>query len=135
MLLRAGLALVSSAVCAVAPFGMSSGNAERVAQQRTVIGRGPEQGNFPPPPISAAQADAERAAALDKYLAQLASEDKFSGVVLLAKEGTVRFDRAYGYADRGLKVPNSPTTRFNIGSINKQFTIAAINLLATAGKL
>ena len=135
MLLRASLALVSSAVCAVAPFAMSSGSAERAAQQRTVIGRGPEQGNFPPPPITAAQADAERGAALDKYLAQLASEDKFSGVVLLAKEGTVRFDRPYGYADRGLKVPNAPTTRFNIGSINKQFTIAAINLLATAGKL
>ena len=134
MLLRASLALVSSAVCAVAPFAMSSGSAERAAQQRTV-GRGPEQGNFPPPPISAAQGDEERTGALDKYLAQLASEDKFSGVVLLAKEGTVRFDRAYGYADRGLKVPNAPTTRFNIGSINKQFTIAAINLLATAGKL
>jgi CubicO group peptidase (beta-lactamase class C family) len=135
MLLRTGLALVSSAVCAVAPFATSSGSPERVPQQRTVLGRGPEQGNFPPPPISAAQSEAERAAALDKYLAQLASEDKFSGVVLLAKEGTIRFDRAYGYADRGLKVANSPTTRFNIGSINKQFTIAAINLLATAGKL
>jgi CubicO group peptidase (beta-lactamase class C family) len=55
--------------------------------------------------------------------------------VLLAKDGIVRFDRAYGYADRGLTVPNTPTTRFNIGSINKQFTMAAITLLSTAGKL
>ena len=134
MLLRASLVFVLSTLYAVATFATSSGNAERT-QQRTVIGGGPEQGNFPPPPISGAQADAERAAALDKYLAQLASEDKYSGVVLMAKEGTVRFEGAYGYADRGLKVPNAPTTRFNIGSVNKQFTIAAINLLATAGKL
>src|SRR5689334_5341706 len=60
---------------------------------------------------------------------------EFSGVVLLAKDGKPVFERAYGFADREAKKPNTIETAFNIGSINKLFTQIAIRQLAAEGKL
>jgi D-alanyl-D-alanine carboxypeptidase len=65
----------------------------------------------------------------------LAKLGEFSGVVLLAKNGAPVFERAYGFADREAKKPNTMETAFNIGSINKLFTTIAIRQLATEGKL
>lgn len=90
---------------------------------------------FAPPPISATQPAAEMAASLDAYLAALAAEDRFSGVVLVARGRAVVFERAYGMADRANRVPNTPATRFNLSSIGKQFTQAAIDRLVADGKL
>ena len=59
----------------------------------------------------------------------------FMGSVLVAKEGKPVFNRGYGMADLEWSVPNSPTTRFNIASMTKQFTAAAILLLEDRGKL
>ena len=59
----------------------------------------------------------------------------FMGSVLVAKEGKSVFNRAYGMADLEWSVPNSPATRFNIASMTKQFTAAAILLLEDRGKL
>jgi CubicO group peptidase (beta-lactamase class C family) len=59
----------------------------------------------------------------------------FMGTVLVAKDGKPVFNRGYGMADLEWSVPNSPTTRFNIASMTKQFTAAAILLLEDRGKL
>jgi CubicO group peptidase (beta-lactamase class C family) len=59
----------------------------------------------------------------------------FMGSVLVAKNGRVIFNKAYGMADLEWSVPNSPTTRFNIASMTKQFTAASILLLEDRGKL
>ena len=59
----------------------------------------------------------------------------FMGSVLVAKDGKVVFSKSYGMADLEWNVPNSPTTRFNIASMTKQFTAAAILLLEDRGKL
>lgn len=104
------------------------------AQERPAVGNRP-QPSFPPPPISAAQSDPELIRALDGYLDRLSKEDRFSGVVLVAKDGQPIFEKAYGLADRARRVPNTVATRFNIASIGKQFTIAAIDLLKDAGTL
>ena len=104
------------------------------AQERRTIG-GKPQANFPAPPISASQNEADLTKSLDGYLAQLTAADRFSGVVLVAKEGKAIFQKAYGFADRARRVPNAVTTRFNLASVNKQFTIAAINELKAEGKL
>ena len=68
-------------------------------------------------------------------LRDLASRDEFSGSVLVAKNGDVLFENAYGLASRRYNVPNKITTRFNVGSITKDFTRLAIAQLAQAGKL
>jgi D-alanyl-D-alanine carboxypeptidase len=74
-------------------------------------------------------------AALGQELQTETAADQFSGVVVLAKDGKPIFRQAYGMADLGLKVPNNPETKFNLGSINKMFTRIAIEQLELAGKL
>jgi len=65
----------------------------------------------------------------------LANAQQFSGVILVAKNGTPLVERAYGMADREAGRANDLETSFNIGSINKLFTQVAIRQLADAGKL
>ena len=59
----------------------------------------------------------------------------FAGVVLIAHDGDVRLAEGYGHADRDRGVSWSPGTVSTIGSITKQFTGAAIVLMAEQGKL
>ena len=59
----------------------------------------------------------------------------FMGTVLVARDGNIVFDKAYGMANIELEVPNTPDTKFRLGSITKQFTAAAILLLEERGKL
>ncbi|HXH41971.1 MAG TPA: serine hydrolase domain-containing protein, partial [Thermoanaerobaculia bacterium] len=83
------------------------------------------------PDQTVAQTVAQITAAVDKAVA----EDRFSGVVLLAKDGTPLLARAWGMADPAKGIANRPDTKFNLGSINKFFTHVAIGQLAAAGKL
>lgn len=57
---------------------------------------------------------------------------KFSGVLLVAKDGKPVAEQAYGMADETHK--NTVDTKFNIGSINKAFTKRAIEQLVDAKK-
>src|SRR5262245_21455298 len=50
-------------------------------------------------------------------------------------EMVVIFNKAYGMADRANGIPNSTDTIFDIGSLGKQFTAAAILKLEMLGKL
>jgi len=58
----------------------------------------------------------------------------FMGSVLLAEHGKIIFSKSYGMANLEWNIPNSPTTRFNIASMTKQFTAASILLLEDRGK-
>ena len=71
----------------------------------------------------------------EEYLNNLAKPNKFSGSVLVARDGKVLFSKGYGFANVELDVPNTPQTKFRLGSITKQFTAAAILLLQERGKL
>lgn len=71
----------------------------------------------------------------EDYLDDLAAKDEFSGSVIVAKNGKPIFSKAYGFADRDMKVPNKIDTKFNIGSLNKLFTMLSIGILADEGKL
>jgi CubicO group peptidase (beta-lactamase class C family) len=53
----------------------------------------------------------------------------------VSKDGKEVLARAYGSADLEHGVANAPDTIFEAGSVSKQFTAAAILLLAQAGKL
>jgi CubicO group peptidase (beta-lactamase class C family) len=53
----------------------------------------------------------------------------------VATDGRPVVQRAYGMADLEHDVPNAPDTIFEAGSVSKQFTAAAVLLLARDGKL
>jgi D-alanyl-D-alanine carboxypeptidase len=72
---------------------------------------------------------------LQGYLDTLATEDTFSGSVLIAENGIPIFSHACGLASKSFNVPNRIDTKFNIGSINKVFTGIAVRRLAAEGKL
>lgn len=73
--------------------------------------------------------------ALKKDLEHDATADRFSGAALVAKDGKVLFQQAYGMADREKKIPNTVNTKFRIGSMNKMFTAVSILQLVQAGKI
>ncbi|HYK90462.1 MAG TPA: serine hydrolase [Acidobacteriota bacterium] len=60
---------------------------------------------------------------------------QFMGSVLVARDGKVLFSKGYGSANLEWDVPNSPATKFRLGSVTKQFTAACILLLEERGKL
>jgi CubicO group peptidase (beta-lactamase class C family) len=65
----------------------------------------------------------------------LTSFDKPGVAVLVARDGKVLLSRGFGMADIEKKAPITPTTKFRIGSVTKQFTAAAILKLQEEGKL
>jgi CubicO group peptidase (beta-lactamase class C family) len=71
---------------------------------------------------------------LDNHLSRLAAFG-FSGSVLVARDGKVVLNKGYGLADRKNRIPVSTETVFDIASITKQFTAAAILKLEMEGKL
>lgn len=85
----------------------------------------------PPPAMS----EAEAITAVEKAATEAASVDRFSGVVLVARNGKTLLHRAWGLASREHAVANRPDTKFNLGSINKLFTKVAVGQLVQAGRL
>ena len=72
---------------------------------------------------------------MDAYVRRYADADFFSGVVRVTKGDRVIYENAFGFADRALQVHNSLQTKFQIASLSKPITAAAILLLAEEGKL
>ena len=52
----------------------------------------------------------------------------------MARGDSVLLDRVYGSANLEWQIPNSPTTKFRLGSVIKQFTAACVLLLEERGK-
>jgi CubicO group peptidase (beta-lactamase class C family) len=86
-------------------------------------------------PSTVKKSEAEVLQELPAWIDKQASEDDFSGVVLIAKGGKPIFQKAVGLASKETKTPNRIDTKFNLGSINKIFTQVAINQLIEQGKL
>jgi CubicO group peptidase (beta-lactamase class C family) len=63
------------------------------------------------------------------------AESGFSGALLVAKGGNVVIAKGYGLANREKQIPFTSRTVFDIGSLTKQFTGAAIAKLESQGKL
>lgn len=72
---------------------------------------------------------------LEARLDQATAADRFSGVVLVARNGKPIFQAVRGLADRELGKKISMSTRFRIGSMNKMFTAVAVLQLRERGKL
>ena len=74
------------------------------------------------------------AARFDEYMTA-AARTSFTGTVLVSRDGKVLFAKGYGNANEEFVVPNTPETKFRLGSITKQFTAVSILLLQERGKL
>ncbi|OGU56050.1 MAG: hypothetical protein A2V66_14880 [Ignavibacteria bacterium RBG_13_36_8] len=72
---------------------------------------------------------------VDEYLNAQIKLGRFSGAVLIAKDGKVLLSKGYGMANHELDVPNTPKIKFRLGSVTKQFTSLLIMKLEEEGKL
>lgn len=71
---------------------------------------------------------------IDAFLTRL-SKDGYSGSVLVARRGEIILHKGYGMANRERGIPNTSATLFNVASVGKLFTAAAILQLEMKGKL
>jgi CubicO group peptidase (beta-lactamase class C family) len=79
--------------------------------------------------------DARPGGAYDRYVAELAAQDKFSGVVLLARRGRTVLSRSYGMADKERGIPNRENTAFNLSSASQPFLPVAVLHLVQQGQV
>jgi CubicO group peptidase (beta-lactamase class C family) len=78
---------------------------------------------------------AQDVARMEQVIQSYTANQRFMGSVLVAKGTEVVLNKGYGSANLEWNVPNSPATKFRLGSITKQFTAASILLLQERGKL
>jgi len=79
--------------------------------------------------------DTKLVAEIDQLIQILVAQDRFSGAVLIARDGVPIFRHAYGQANKAFDVPNRIDTKFAIHSMNKMFTGVAVMQLVEQGKL
>jgi CubicO group peptidase (beta-lactamase class C family) len=58
-----------------------------------------------------------------------------SASIAIVKDGKIAYANAYGFARLDKRLAATPDTRYAIGSVTKQFTAAAVLMLAEEGKL
>lgn len=101
-----------------------------------LVGIGIEQVDGPEAAsVRSVATDDELVKAVTKHVDELSSRDAFSGTVIVARNGTPFLQLAVGMASREFSASNRVDTKFNIGSLNKVFTMVAICQLIEAGKL
>ena len=86
-------------------------------------------------PAEAGAKSAPNVARMEEVIHTFTADRRFMGTVLVAHGNDVLLDKGYGSADLEWNIPNSPKTKFRLGSITKQFTAASILLLEERGKL
>lgn len=87
---------------------------------------------------AAAQArapDAIALAELSGFTQGMAHAGKFSGVLLVARDGEVLLHEAYGKLDEQGEAPVTPDSRFNLASAGKMFVATAVLQQVAAGRL
>jgi CubicO group peptidase (beta-lactamase class C family) len=72
---------------------------------------------------------------LNSAIERLVEKGRFSGAVLLADRQNILYNKAFGFANIERGIINTIDTKFNLASMNKMFTSAAIAILEEQGKL
>jgi CubicO group peptidase (beta-lactamase class C family) len=78
---------------------------------------------------------AQDTARMEEVVQTYVQNKTFMGTVLVARGSEVILSKGYGSANLEWNIPNTPSTKFRLGSITKQFTAASILLLDERGKL
>jgi CubicO group peptidase (beta-lactamase class C family) len=76
----------------------------------------------------------DRIAAIDTFL-EIQAEKGFSGSVLISENNRLLFSKGYGFSNRELKTLNDAETLYEVASITKLFTVAAILQLDESDKI
>jgi CubicO group peptidase (beta-lactamase class C family) len=84
--------------------------------------------------LAAALSLAQDTARMDQVMQSFVG-NRFMGSVLVARGDKVLFSKGYGFANLEWDIPNTPDTKFRIGSVTKQFTAVLILKLEEQGKL
>ena len=84
-------------------------------------------------PQAASTSTAALAAEMDAYVQAHHDVMQFMGTALVVRGGETVFSQGYGMASLEHQLPNTPQTRFRLGSVTKQFTAAAILQLQDRG--
>ncbi|MFP5287803.1 MAG: serine hydrolase domain-containing protein, partial [Thermoanaerobaculia bacterium] len=87
------------------------------------------------PAARAAVSNADLARFADELFSRAYPAGEPGAAVLIAKDGQIVLRKGYGMANVELGVPIQPDMVFNLASITKQFTAAAILMLQERGKL
>src|SRR5829696_2946962 len=77
----------------------------------------------------------DRAAKIQEVLALAHKYRQFNGAVLVAENGKVVYKGGFGMANMEWNIPNTPDTKFRLGSITKQFTAMLTLQLVEQGKI
>ena len=77
----------------------------------------------------------DKASRIDALLTKVMENGQFNGSALVAENGEIILKKGYGYANMDWKIPNTPDTKFRIGSITKQFVAMQIMQLVEEGKV
>lgn len=93
------------------------------------------QGGTPSGSSREATAESALTAEIDRLFARWNSTDLPGCTVGISRAGERVVNRAYGMANLEYRIANQPDTVFEIASVSKQFTAAAVLLLAQQGKL
>ena len=71
----------------------------------------------------------KKAELIDSFLTDFAKNTLFNGGALVAYKGNVIYEKVHGFANKKAKTMLTLDTRFQLASVSKQFTSAAIMLL------
>lgn len=107
----------------------------KIEQLDMNAGEGPPPGGIGVPELPDGAGNEAIAAAIDAFLESLTKADKFAGVALVERQGEVIFEGAYGQSSKRFGVDNRIDTRFNLGSINKMFTLLCAAKLVSEDRL
>jgi CubicO group peptidase (beta-lactamase class C family) len=84
---------------------------------------------------TAASDDGNKIELIDTLMSRYHELRQFNGTVLVAQDGELLLQKGYGLANMEWDIPNTPETKFRLGSITKQFTAMLVLQLVGEGKL
>jgi CubicO group peptidase (beta-lactamase class C family) len=103
-------------------------------------GGGSGNGNTTPVSLPSASSSGDNSqpanTAVDNYVQQQLLAQSIPGLALIVRQNDkIVYAKGYGYASLEQAIPATTEQRFQIGSISKQFTAAAVMLLVEDGKM
>jgi CubicO group peptidase (beta-lactamase class C family) len=72
---------------------------------------------------------------IDQVMRARSGAGDFNGTVLVARQGDIIYERGFGFANLEWSIPNDLRTKFEIGSMTKQFTALLILQFVNEGKI